>query len=234
MAIHSGIIDEGAKFQIVPNTRKITVPQSHKIIGTVGSHNSEQLTFQCPALIDGHDVVNCSDHYVSWINAAGTDGRYDIDKDKIVVNGENMYFSWVIDSDVTAVAGAIRFAVHIEDKDGDALLYSWGTTECNECQILGTVKGKDTNAPTVVPDGYVKPVGEVTITTNGRHPVSSYEYADVSVPIPEGFIKPSGTINISANADNINVSGFEFANVRVTGYGAPSDIEEYNGTVVIS
>ena len=71
MAIHSGIRDDGARFQIVPSTKKITVPQSHKIIGAVGSHNSEQLTFQCPKTIDGHDVEKCSEHYIRFVNAAG-------------------------------------------------------------------------------------------------------------------------------------------------------------------
>lgn len=182
MAKHSGIRDDGIRFQIVPSTRKITVPQSHKIIGTVGSHNSEELTFQCPKTIDGHDVVNCTDHYVSWINADGTDGRYDITADKITVDDENMYFTWVIDSGVTVAAGYVKFAVHIEDKNPDGtLVYAWGTTECTECQILGTVRNTGGGGSLPVPEGYIKPTGIKEIDQNGEHDVSAYESAKVNV-----------------------------------------------------
>lgn len=50
-----------------------------------------------------------------------------------------------------------------------------------------------------IPDEYVIPQGEVTITENGEHNVAGKAVAKVSVPIPDGYIKPSGELEISEN-----------------------------------
>lgn len=197
---HNYINDDGVKFQIIPSTRKITVPASHKIIGTVGDHNSEQLTFQCPKTIDGHDVVNCSDHYISWKNAAGGEGYTDVVD--IRTDEENMYFTWLIDSGVTVAAGYVTFAVHFEDIDTNgATLYKWSTTTCGECQVLDALNHKETTV--VVPDGYLKPTGTKNVTANGTFNVAEYKAVNVAVPdtIPEGYIQPSGVKDITKNGE---------------------------------
>ena len=223
MELHSGIIDDGAKLQIVPNTRKIVVPQSHKIIGTVGEHNSEQLTFQCPKTIDGHDIANCSNKYIAWTNAAGAEGSYDIED--VVTEGDNIFFPWVIESGVTEKDGSVSFSVHFEDKTEDGeLLYHWGTTDNKECMILPTHTSKITGG-LVIPSGYVKPTGKVTITGNGDNiDIAQYAFAKVDVPIPDGYLKPEGTKNISANG-SYNVAEFESVKVNVSGGGGVVETE---------
>lgn len=184
MAIHSGIRDDGIKFQIVPSTRKITVPQAYKVIGSIGDHNSEQLTFQCPKVIDGHDVFACSDHYVKWKNVSNETGRSDVEN--ITVDGDNLFFTWTIDSRITVKAGNISFSVHFEDIDpvGGGSLYRWSTTTCTECQVLETLTGEGGDEPIPVPEGYIKPTGTIEIETNGTHDVTSYASANVAVPVP--------------------------------------------------
>lgn len=185
MAIHSGIKDDGAIFQVIPPTRKILVPPTHRVVGTVGSHNSEQLTFMCPTTIDDHDVTACAGHYIDWVNADGQSDRYTV-KD-IIIEGENMYFAWVIDSSVTVAAGFIKFSVHFEDRDENgALLYEWGTTECSECQILGTVR-RNSGTPVTVPEGYVKPEGNLDIEANGEYQVATFNTVRVAVPTGLGM-----------------------------------------------
>lgn len=202
--IHSGTIDDGVQFQIVPNTRKVTVPSSHRVIGTIGDHGSEEITFQCPKAIDGHDVVNCSDHYISWMNAGGDEGQFNCDE--ITVDDKNMYFKWVIESIVTNAAGKVKFAVHFEDKDENGnLLYRWSTTENNECEVLGTVKTKST--PPVVPEGYLKPTGTLGITENGTHNVAEHEYVDVAVqPKFDTLDIDSNGVHDVAEYKNVNVA----------------------------
>lgn len=50
-----------------------------------------------------------------------------------------------------------------------------------------------------IPEGYVKPEGEITLTSNGSHDVSGKATAIVDVPIPEGYIKPEGSLPITEN-----------------------------------
>ena len=135
--IHSGVLDDGAKLQIVPSTRQITVPASVSIIGTEGDHLSEQLTFQCPKVIDGHDVTACASHYISWVNAAGVSGKYTIED--IWVEDNMMYFHWLIDDRITTAAGGITISVHFVDYDEDwVVLYKWSTTNCTALRVLPT------------------------------------------------------------------------------------------------
>ena len=215
MAIHSGIKDDGVVFQIIPTTKKISVPPTHKVIGSVGDHNSEEITFMCPKTIDGHDVSACTDHYVSWMNADGKDGKYDI-KD-IRTEGDNMYFTWVIESGVTAKAGNIKFAISFEDKDADgALLYAWSTTICTECQILDTLRSTNSGEIIPIPDGYVKPTGSITIDHNGTFDVTDKVSAVVSVVsdgvdingiIREYEVNAGATVNAGDFVEFINKFG---------------------------
>lgn len=135
--IHDGVLDEGAKLQIVPNTRQITVPSSVSIVGTEGEHRSEQLTFQCPKIIDGHDVSVCASHYISWTNAAGGSGKYKIKE--IWVEDDTMYFRWTIKRKITEVAGGIVFAVHFVDYgENGEVIYRRSTTNCTALRVLPT------------------------------------------------------------------------------------------------
>lgn len=138
MMNHSGIIDGGAYFQIVPNIRKITVPSAYKVIGTVGEHFAEQLTFKCPKIIDGHEIANCSSKYITWKNVNDEIGHNEL---KILTEDEeDLYFTWDVPNGLTVGKGFISFSVHFEDVNiNGKTLYRWSTTTCNECEILDSV-----------------------------------------------------------------------------------------------
>lgn len=79
-------------------------------------------------------------------------------------------------------------------------------------------------------EGYVKPEGILTITTNGVHPVAEYEAVNVKVPgssIPEGYIKPSGTYTISdltQNGMKINVSQYEYVYLKIATFDGEGEV----------
>ena len=217
MAAHGLIKDDGLRFQIVPTTRKVTVPPAYVVVGTVGDHNSEQLTFQCPKVIDGHDVAHCSEHYVIWKNVLGETGRSEITN--ITTDDENMYFTWIISSGVTAAAGFVAFTIHFEDKDiSGAIAYKWSTTTCNDCQVLDTIKvatddGEDSEETdsTYIPDGYVRPSGTIDIYKNGEYDVTGYQKAHVNAA-DNVTLHP---LTVSENGEYVPNTGYGYSKVSV-------------------
>lgn len=133
-AVTAATADDGGVLTINPKTRAVTVPADCKIIGCKGDHNSEILTFNCPAIIDGHNLADCTDVYIAWVNG-GISRRYDVTD--MHLEGENVVFTWTIKEDSTIEAGNIIFAIHFIEKDENGLiLYRWSTTDNSELQIL--------------------------------------------------------------------------------------------------
>lgn len=156
MAKHVGIKDSGAYFVIDPVSRKVIVPHAHKSIGVVGDHKSEQITFECPQMVDNHDITECDHRYITWVNVCGEIGHDELDFAEVDNGAEGMiYLSWTIRNGLTAENGVVKFSVHFEDcSDGDnfncpecgnpmqdngKVNYRWSTATCKECEILDAV-----------------------------------------------------------------------------------------------
>lgn len=223
MANHSGVIDTGTHYQIVPNTRKITVPAAYKVIGTVGEHFAEQLTFMCPKLIDGHEVAGCARKYITWKNVNGDIGHDELRF--LTEDEENLYFTWDVSNGLTVAKGVVSFSVHFEDVNvNNRIIYRWSTTECRECEILDSINaflGKyeavyvsgdtlvfaDYNP---VKDGVLSidsngliPEGTLEITKNGAYDVGTYAAVEVEVDPPSGtmMIVQNGTYDVTKYAE---------------------------------
>jgi hypothetical protein len=144
MANHSNIKDSGLFFTIVPEKRQVVVPETHKIIGVVGDHMAEQLTFEIPKTIDGHDISGCARRYVAWKNAKGTTGSDALveltDPPEDAKEGM-LYFTWTVRDQLTEAKGQISFSLHFVDVviGGGGVIYHWGTTDCKNCEILDCV-----------------------------------------------------------------------------------------------
>lgn len=230
MANHSGIIDSGTYFEIVPNTRKIMVPQAYKVIGTVGEHLAEQTTFRCPKFIDGHDIKNCAKKYITWKNVNG-----DVGHDELCFEVEDedyLYFTWSIRDGLTMAFGLVSFSIHFEDTDAeDTIVYRWSTTICSECEVLDAINARLGTYETVyvaedtlvfsdynaVKEGVlaidtnaVIPEGTLTINDNGIHDVG--EYAAVNVDVNADA--PTGTKEITQNG-TYDVVNYAEVNVNV-------------------
>lgn len=231
MAKHGRIKDSGAYFVIDPISRRITVPHAHKSIGTVGDHNSEQITFMCPQEIDGHDVSQCARRYVTWINVLGEVGHDELHIVQVEQSAEKMlYLSWTIRNSLTVAKGVISFSVHFEDvDDNDATLYRWSTATCKDCDILDSINAVVGAFEEVyvagdalvfsnynpVKDGVLKietngliPKGTLEIKENGKFPVGEYAEVDVAVHtkddpdfIPENIKKGVNILGVEGAYD---------------------------------
>lgn len=224
MAKHGSVKDSGEYFVIDPISRKVTVPHAHKYIGTVGDHNSEQITFVCPRIIDGHDISQCTDRYVTWMNVKGDLGNDRLQAVIVEQSAEGMvYFSWTIGNGLTVATGIVQFSVHFEDIDeGGTTLYRWSTASCKDCNILDSVnallggyKAISVAEDTLIISDYsiikdktlalnsdsIIPKGTVSITQNGLHDVSQYAQAEVMVnPVtPQISVSQDGVVKATAN-----------------------------------
>lgn len=231
MARHGGVKDSGEYFVISPITRKVTVPHAHKSIGTVGDHNSEQITFMCPQIVDGHDLSQCAYRYVSWFNVNNEIGHDELKVAEVEQGEEGMiYLTWTIRDSLTVARGIVQFSVHFEDKGEDgATLYRWSTATCRDCDILesingvlGAYKAMYVSEDTLVISDYtpisenalslstygIFPEGTLDITENGTYEVGKYDKAVISVD------PPSGTLEITRNGTH-DVTKFEHAYVNV-------------------
>lgn len=220
--LHNVINDSGVRFQIVPSTRKITVPPAYKTIGTVGEHMSEQLTFQVPLTVDGHDIKNCARRFVTWKNVEGTIGHDQLEF--LAEDEEWLYFTWKVRDGVTVAKGMVQFAVHFEDWADEILLYRWSTTACTECEILDTLnasfgayKSIYVAGDTLVFADYTPvedmtlemetpgtmPEGTLEITALGLYDVAKYSAVDVKIPgvfdPPTIKVSEDGVVTASAN-----------------------------------
>lgn len=210
MAKHRGVKDSGEYFVITPASKKVTVPHAHKSIGTVGDHNSEQITFECPQMVDGHDVSQCARRYVSWVNVEGKIGHDELQVAEVEQGTEGMiYLSWTIRNALTVAKGIVQFSIHFEDVDENGItLYRWSTATCKDCEILDSINGILATYEAVyvsgdalvfadytpVTDGTVEinttmiPEGTLKITNNGTFPVGEYASVEVAVNLEEPTI----------------------------------------------
>lgn len=228
---HHKVKDGGDYFVIDPASRKVTVPHTQGAIGTVGDHKSEQITFVCPQIIDGHDVSQCARRYITWLNVHNEIGHDELKISKIEQGTENkLYLTWTIRNGLTVAKGAVQFSIHFEDTYEDGTTrYRWSTTTCKDCDILDGINAVlgaykaiyVVNDDTLVIADYslvdgdtlslgkgVVPEGTLNISTNGYYPVGEYEGVNVAVGSPR-------VIEVEVRNTNTNGSNIIFDYVGV-------------------
>ena len=228
-ARNKGIQDAGAPLIVDHFHRRVTVPSTERVIGVVGDHLSEQVTFQIARHIDNHDMLEgCPIKYVAWRNVNGETGTDELTVVKEGSENEPMILGWTIRDRVAIAKGLVDFSLHFEKRDPvtNQKQYSWGTFKCTECEILDSVN----SAPgayeaiyidgetlvfadyTPVVDGYINietaivPKDTVELTTEGKHDVARYAYAEVKSLYEEPSINTERVaegVRITATANGL-------------------------------
>lgn len=214
------IEDTNTPFEVDPVARKVVVPYAGRVIGVIGDHRSEQVTFKMPQIIDGHNMTTCNRKYVAWRNVLGelgTDGL------EIVEERENFtIYGWTVRDALTKEMGLVEFSLHFEcdGPETGKKIYSWGTHTCSECEILDSVNSiigayaalyidgetlvfgdyTPVHNNTLELESGIIPEGTLTITEAGKHDVARYAYAEVKKVFTAPTITFSeGKVTASAN-----------------------------------
>lgn len=111
-------------FQINPENRTITVPESEKIFGVSHDGNTERKHFRCPKIVGDNIDLSTMHLYINYQNANGD--KYPYLVEGVQTDGDYITFSWLIGPDVVAYKGQIKFIVCA--KKGDGTIPEWNTT----------------------------------------------------------------------------------------------------------
>ena len=106
------------------NTRQFNVPGADLVFGVVADSDAERKYFQCPRYVgDNLDLAACFIR-INYRNANGKTDFYLVDD--MVIDGDNITFSWLLSPKVTEYRGQIKFVMCAVGPD---LKLKWHTTQ---------------------------------------------------------------------------------------------------------
>lgn len=106
------------------NTRYFNVPGADLVFGVVADSDAERKHFQCPRFVgDGLDLASCFIR-INYRNANGKTDFYLVDD--VVIDGDNITFSWLLSPKVTEYRGQVKFVMCAVGPD---LKLKWHTTQ---------------------------------------------------------------------------------------------------------
>lgn len=136
--LHSGVVDDEPSIVINGETREILIPAGFTTTVAIEYDcNSNIVSFECPRIIEGHDVSACSYAFIKWENfGAKTSDIYNI-KDVTVKNENLITFSWPIGPEVTTGAGKLAIQVCFLDfnEDKSQVVYRWNSKKSERLSI---------------------------------------------------------------------------------------------------
>lgn len=130
--LHS-VYDTDPHFKIDPATRAIENQSKVKTKIMQYDHNSERFTFEIPKLIDGHDMTQCDEVRIHFINIGSSNNKtsdvYIVDDVQVSPESEDIViFSWLVSQNATKYAGTLNFLVQFMCTSEDGTVdYSWNT-----------------------------------------------------------------------------------------------------------
>ena len=123
---------------IDPETRTITVPPEYQLLGVENDKRVERLYFQCPKIVgDNQDLSQDYQLFINYQNANGDPDAYHIND--MIVEDDNITFSWLLEENVTKYRGNIQFAfgaIKPGDEAEDPDKNRWNTTINTDCTCL--------------------------------------------------------------------------------------------------
>ena len=144
--LHS-LLDNDPYFTIDPESRSITpLSEEEQLVLVQGDHNSEQITFEIPRYIEGHDMTLCNLVQVHYINLASdsrnkrSTGIYEIADLQVSADDENIAVcSWLISQNATMYVGSLNFVLRFVCTSGSKIDYSWSTSVYSSIPVVESI-----------------------------------------------------------------------------------------------
>ena len=115
------------KCSIDSNTREIIFLDNSECFGVEFDKNTQRIEFSCPKIVgDNLDLTKCTCR-INYMNAKGFRDSYLIDD--ILVDGDNITFTWALKSKVTAGRGICLFIFCARQVNENGVIEKeWNTT----------------------------------------------------------------------------------------------------------
>ena len=145
-------VDEDYSF--VDNKKNISLNENQRNI--TQETNSQFVPFEMPRFYDGIDLTTftLSVHFTRSDKQHGTSIPVNV-----VYNSEKIRFAWLVDGDVTGVAGDVKFEIHatgvILDSNSNAYPYEWIAVSSNSLNVLQSICGLNCGGSININDDWV-------------------------------------------------------------------------------
>ena len=113
--------------EIDAETRKITVPETYKILGVESDEDSERVYFRAPRIVGDKIDLATLGLRINYQNANSQKDSYPVDD--LTVENEFITFSWLLSRKVVAYKGTVKFIVcAVRIGDNAEISNEWNTT----------------------------------------------------------------------------------------------------------
>lgn len=125
------------KVSTVDENKNITLSDSQ--INLTQEKNSQYIPFQIPRYYDGFDLTK-TELSIYWVNEKGA-GSTSIPVD-VYYSNDKIRFAWLVDDDVTAIAGNIKFEIQARGTNSKGYNYVWKTKSNNGINVIQALEIK--------------------------------------------------------------------------------------------
>ena len=125
------------KVSTVDENKNITLSESQ--INLTQEKNSQYIPFQIPRYYDGFDLTK-TELSIYWVNEKGA-GSSSIPVD-VYYSADKIRFAWLVDDDVTAIAGNIKFEIQARGTNSKGYNYVWKTKSNNGINVIQALEIK--------------------------------------------------------------------------------------------
>ena len=191
------------KCSIDSNTREIIFLDNSECFGVEFDKNTQRIEFSCPKIVgDNLDLTKCTCR-INYMNAKGCRDSYLIDD--ILVDGDNITFTWALKSKVTAGRGICLFIFCARQVNENGVIEKeWNTTVAK----ASIKRGLETNSH--IEEEYSDILESILLKINSVSLITEVnaESTNESVPTAKAVYNALRDIDIPSDTDiSLGVTG---------------------------